>query len=166
MTWLKNDTLFFSEREKGEAWEHFCFEELRKAGFYIARPPYRKDRNSPDRNVLSFTSQCDGAIWKHNKWEKIEIKSRNLEFTSHKDFPYEEIFVNQVRKAKQAEWTLIVSQKTKAIIGIDKECALQKGRETVSYDRVREIQVRNLSVKKKYFLDFQELCQAMKTQKA
>lgn len=91
--WMKDDDLFFAELEKGYRFEKLLLERLRKDGIpavHVTDIPRQWERAARRAYLAQYgdiaVPDLDGV--------HLEVKSRNIRFTSPKDFPYPSVFVD------------------------------------------------------------------------
>lgn len=126
INWFENDELFFKELHKGRQYELYIGMLLMNEGFAVKCSPKRdsvKRRNINDRH--KFVDQMDLLVGTFEKSPiSFEVKSRNLHFTCPDDYPYETAIVSSVdswkKRKRKPHVTLLISQKTKKIIGISR----------------------------------------------
>lgn len=114
LDWFKNDDLFFSELDKGHAWERYVahFFTLRGLTPKLGEQSKRASLDEIARYSPHCDLQCEGAFF--------EVKSREVLFHSPQDFPYEDICVDTFdgwkKKDPKPEGVICVSQITGAMI--------------------------------------------------
>jgi len=127
VNWFENDELFFNELHKGRQYELYIGLLLMNEGFAVKCSPKRdsiKRRNINDRH--KFKDQKDLLVGIFNKKPILfEVKSRNLNFTCPSDYPFDTAIVSTVSSWKIREEkphvVLLISQKTKKIIGVSRK---------------------------------------------
>lgn len=98
----KNSTKAFLERlDKSRHSVFLVAEYLHKAGYNIHIPAF--DYRPLNSNWEDHTDNGDMYIWKEqDKQHRVDVKHRNIEFTSKEDFPFGEIFVSDIRAIERA----------------------------------------------------------------
>jgi len=138
--WLDNDELFKSELEQGQAWERWLSRMLTYYGVYNFCPPQRF-RKTDKSDIGEFANQKDIIFGRYvSRW--IEVKSRNVTFTTAEDFPYDTLFV-----CTAADWAVkkpkpsaiaIISRPTKSVVFIPGGTRPEWKAER-KFDRIRKI---------------------------
>jgi len=112
LSWFEDTEKFRAELEIGHHWELRVAYYLLCQGFVVQVPRLRFRKNLEE--LPEYRDQKD--IWIGKDRFHLEVKSRNLEFTSVDDFPYDTALVDTV-KGWEAKWprpfaVVMVSQKT------------------------------------------------------
>ena len=140
MKGLETDEIFLRELKKGHNWQLWVGYLLLKEGFAVrvSSLATRPDHDSIDL----YGDDGDVKVTFPGKTVVLEVKSRNLYFTSIDDYPYQTAFVDRVntwrRKADNKPVAIcLVSQPTGAIVVVPTSSESSWLVETVR-DRVRE----------------------------
>ena len=162
--WHKNDALFRQLQNTGRRYEGYVTGLLVSHGFGVRVPPMA---TRPDvsvrrgyRDHRDLIVECDSG-----QLAEIEVKSRNLNFTSCEDFPYEDLFVDVKSTIDEKGPPLAficVSQKTLGMVVIPGSSLEYWGTKT-SFDRVRKIEQTWYVCPKKRTRSFDNLCSHLKT---
>lgn len=179
--WLENDALFFEECRKGQKWQEYIGKYLQGKGL-VVEVPELSFRDNP--NVADFTDDEAGRWAMARKKAEIarteyinskdlllvpkwtlEVKSRNLYFTSPDDFPFGTVIVDTVygydQKQPKPALYICVSQKTgKAIATLGNK----PGRwfKKKAFDKVRKIQENNYECPMEYWKPLDEIISSLK----
>lgn len=96
--WHKNDELFKKELTEGFAWQRLpaLYFELHGFKTHIPEFDWRESIADSVRYKDSYDVLVEGRF-------KIEVKSRNYNFTSPDDFPFDSIFVENVSGYEQRD---------------------------------------------------------------
>jgi hypothetical protein len=158
LNWFENDELFFKECRQGQKWQEYVGRYLEKQGVEvdIAELSFRDNPNVADY------SDDEAGRWAvaRKKMETarkeyvntkditilpdrvVEVKSRNLRFTSPKDFPFETVIIDTVsgynQKDPKPRLYVSVSRETGAMIATN-GWASKNWRKERKFDRVRKI---------------------------
>lgn len=112
---LESDSVFIQELRKGHSWQLWVAVLFLKEGFIVEVP---KLEIRPGRaKINDYTDNGDISIHVNGRRNRFECKSRNLDFNSSEDYPYETALVDRVntwkRKAdKKPLAVILVSQIT------------------------------------------------------
>lgn len=98
----KNSTEAFLRRlDKSRHSVFLVAEYLHKSGYNVHIPAF--DYRPTDSNWEDHTDNGDLYIWKEKEQQhRIDVKHRNLDFTGKDDFPYDRIFVSDIRAIRRA----------------------------------------------------------------
>lgn len=141
--WLANDELFFEQSHIGRQWELYIGLLLLNEGFSVKLTP-KKDLEARD-DIKKYNNQKDLLVGSFESNEQIyfEVKSRKLEFTTPSDFPFDTALVETVsswkKKTKKPHLILLISQKTKKIVGVNRNTEDKWIIKEDQYDSVRKI---------------------------
>lgn len=158
--WHKNDELFKKELEKGHFWQTCVATFLKEEGLEVEAPGLEIRDQIQDAFKFINTKDLIAA------GEIIEVKSRNLSFTSGHDYPYKTIFIDTVsgweaKKPKPFAYVM-VSQITGCMIWTPGNS--KKGwTVTRNRDRVRRIEVINYESPSKEWLNINLLVNLLKS---
>jgi hypothetical protein len=83
--WFKNDRLFFSQLATGHAFAEYAASELRRRGITVAVTPMEVRDDVADRH--RFADEYDLLVG-GGQSAIVDVKSRDLDFTSPTDYPY------------------------------------------------------------------------------
>ena len=160
VSWFKNDELFFSELKKGRKYELYIAILLLDMGFTVSVPRLCIRKEFEEINKFS-ESQGDVFVSTGDKMPIIlEVKSRDLEFTSVSDYPYDSIFVDTKssweKKSVKPRAIVIVSQKTGASIVVSSKTK-EFWEEVKAHDHIRDIDDTWYSVHGKHTKTFNKL---------
>ena len=162
--WIENDTLFLRELAVGSKWANYVAERLNSVGV-PCEATEMVFRNSIS-DIQSF-SENDKDILLHRTPGYIDVKSRNLSFTSDpSSYPYSTAFVDTVngwyQKKEKPVAVVLVSQKTSEMLVIPTTSEPYWNQE-LRHDYVRDIDDIFLTVSKEYLRSFDELAAHLKT---
>ena len=163
LNWFENDELFFNELHKGRQYELYIGLLLMNEGFAVKCSPKRdsvKRKTIHDRH--KFKDQKDLLVGSFNKKPILfEVKSRNLNFTSPIDYPFETAIVSTVNSWKirkeKPHIILLVSQKTKKIIGINRTSFDKWSINENQRDNVRNITDPSYLCHRDYFISWDKI---------
>lgn len=141
--WLANDELFFEQSHIGRQWELYIGLLLLNEGFAVKLTP-KKDLEARD-DIKKYKNQKDIIVgsFESDKQIYFEVKSRKLVFTEPSDFPFDTALVETVgswkNKKEKPHVILLISQKTKKIVGINRNTEDKWAIKKDQYDSVRKI---------------------------
>jgi len=158
LNWFENDELFFKECQKGQKWQEYVGNYLKKQGIKVdvAELSFRDNPNVADYSDdeagrwAVARKKMDTARKEYVNTKDItilpdrvvEVKSRNLRFTSPDDFPFKTVIIDTFsgynQKDPKPRLYVTVSQKTGAMIatnGWDSKNWLKQRR----FDGIRKI---------------------------
>ena len=126
---------FRAELMKGYLWQLYIAQILRENGYDVKVPPLTHG------NAKDFKDEED--ILANGKI--VECKSRNLDFTSAEDFPYDTVLIDTVEswetKIRKPVMYVCVSQLTGATIALDVQKNRENWSEVTIWDSVRRFRV-------------------------
>lgn len=160
--WMENDALFLQELAKGHRFERLVAQRLIEKGFTVQIPP--KSIRDNVTEIHKYKNEVDLYVGRWGKPPaKIEIKSRDLYFTSPDDVQEwcMPLFVMRKEKWDQAPTKpaaiLVVSQQTGAIIATSSVWQ-HKWHVTRTLDSVRKIPVTNYAADRELWHTFEDFC--------
>lgn len=165
--WLENDELFREQYALGAQHSARVARELLAAGVWVEEPEQRLRENVRDRKKYSDDGDllikrvCPSTNTPWGEPLIVEVKSRNLQFTSPADYRYPTVFVNTThawdgreRKGKAPVAVLITSQKTGATLAIPAKS--KPSWETVTKeDRMRKMELTWYACPKSQLISFE-----------
>jgi hypothetical protein len=117
--WFDNDALFLEQLAEGHRWAEHAAERLRSAGIAVQVTPMEVRAHIDDR--ADFADEWDMSVGSRAPC-RLDVKSRNLAFTSIDDYPFETALVDTVAgweaKERHPHAIILVSQKTEALVVI------------------------------------------------
>jgi len=162
LAWRDNHALFEQELKKGHSWQTKVGEVLIEAGIpaiVSGIMPVQYTRNK------SYNYPEDRDIFIEPDFV-IEVKSRNLYFTSPYTFPFDTAIMDTVRgwdqKDPEPRAVVLVSQLTGAMICVNVMEAKKDWSQEVIWDSVRQIKDNTYLCPKKYLRPFDELVEWLK----
>lgn len=150
---------FVERNEKSVEYHLLATKYLMLSGFnvYLTKYEIRKEEERPDR----FAQEPDVIISVNDyKAEKIEIKSRNLNFSDIKKYPFKTIYLYNVNKVQKDIPVIIFSQYTKQFL-----CFCDDGsKRTITdvYDNARKLKYQCFQIDVEHAVSFKEWCSVMK----
>lgn len=101
----------------GYRWQWFVAYHLGRKGFDVRVSKHRLrdegEDNGSFRNEVDLAVSLDGQ-----RWEPVEVKSKNETFTGPADWPFCDVICYGTRKGATGMPVLFVSARTKAIVGV------------------------------------------------
>jgi hypothetical protein len=181
LKWFENDDLFFRECREGQRWQEYVGRYLNTKGVkvHVEELSFRGNPN------VSRYSDDEASRWSlARKKMKIarkeyvntkdilvlpsavlEVKSRNLRFTSPKDFPFDTVFIDTVsgyeQKKPKPRLYISVSRKTGCIIATSGVNSGKWSKRKI-YDKVRNIWEINYECAIENWLHIDDYIPAMK----
>ena len=163
--WSENDELFFSELDKGHAFQSIVADIFRQKGFLVEQPKKRVRKHISEAAKFA-ENEIDLLVGSENKKILFEVKSRNLYFTKPENYPFDTAFVDTVsswdQKRKKPAATILISQKTKSIVVVPSS-SFSQWKEEKKRDRVRDIEDTWWTVPVKCLKTLDDLCKWLKT---
>ena len=136
--WFKNDSLFKQELIKGVLWQLYVAEKFRHMGYDVERVDV-SITTVPEERREEFINSKDLVV----NGKLIEVKSRNLDFANHSDFPYSTLFVDTkdgfLKKKDRPAMYVCVSQKTGGLCALDVASTFEKWTVKRTWDTIRKI---------------------------
>jgi hypothetical protein len=103
--------------DTGYRWQWFAAYQLGRQGFDVRVSKHRLRAEGEDHE--SFRHEIDVAIsLDGQRWEPVEVKSKNERFTIPEDWPFPDVIAYGTRKGSVGMPVLFVSVPTKAIVGL------------------------------------------------
>lgn len=155
--WFHNDDLFFSQLARGHEFAAHVGQLLTDEGLYVVVPEMNADRR-PRRTADSPVDgdYRDEAYFKTSEkdmWVEglsVEVKSRDLRFTSPRDYKYSTAFVDTVAgweaKAEKPVAVVLISQVTRRPVVVSVRNWETEWTIRTVFDRKRQISVTNYEV--------------------
>ena len=161
--WIENDELFKRELATGNKWANHVADSLNSFDVpcHATEMVFRDDISQ----IPEF-SQNDKDVILHGMSGFIEVKSRNLSFSSDpSSYPYETAFVDTAdgwsKKAEKPTAVVLISQRTSEMLVVPVTSESCWGQES-KYDRVRGIFDTWLIVHKTHLRPFSELVEHLR----
>lgn len=149
--WFGNDKLFKQELIKGILWQLYVAEKFRHMGYDVNRIDISMTPGPVEKREDFVNSKdliAGGKL--------IEVKSRNVEFTSADDFPYDTLFIDTKdgfdKKKDKPEMYVCVSQITGAACALDVSKTKDLWEVTRTWDTVRKINLVAYAAKKELWM--------------
>ncbi len=161
-SWMQNEELFSQLLRKGKEAEYKVAKQLRDAGLTVQTTEMvlRKSVNE----IAKFEQDQDLVVGKQGIFT-LEVKSKNVRFTSIKDFRFPDIIVCEKfgfdKLTNKPFGVVIISQHTDCCIFVP-TLGFRFWEEREVYDSVRQIKVRSYFCPKKYCYSFEDLIKALK----
>ena len=158
LIWFENDDLFFKECREGQRWQEFVGRYLNAKGVQV----HVEELSFRDNPNVSHYSDHEASRWSLAREKMkiarkeyvntkdilvlpsaiLEVKSRNLSFTSPKDFPFNTVIIDTVsgyeQKNPKPRLYISVSRNTGCIIATS-GVSSDKWSKRKIYDKVRNI---------------------------
>lgn len=144
---------FLNRKKIGDQIELYATKRLIDAGIDAYQP--KMEEGLP---VIEYTKHQKDII---ANGKILEVKGRNVQFTSVEDFPYPTIFVEGVsgfnQKDEQPAFYINVSHRTGAIIALDVKETFERWTQGVVPDRARGFSFKMYISETKDWISFDEL---------
>lgn len=157
-----SDEVFKREFKKGYEYQMLIALEFLRNGYIVQSSTdsladtYEERKKDRDNGDLFISKSWNP---KKKRLLQIEVTSRNLLFKSPQDFPYEDIIVCSVhdwKKDRNADYFVVVSQKTKSAICIATSSKADWTKRKIR-DRVRNTNEYVYCAPKSCFISFEQL---------
>jgi hypothetical protein len=161
---LEPDALFLAELKSGHQWQLWAALQFLKHGLAV-QVPELKVRPSQD-DINDYTDTGDVIVLLPVRNAIFEVKSRDITFTSSRDYPYTTAFVDRVKtwerkKDNRPTGILLVSQLTGAIVGVPSNSQARWTIET-RHDNVRDYDRDYYMADKSLLYDFDDIVAILK----
>lgn len=117
--WFDDDALFVSQLRTGHEFAEYVAERMMREGLAVRVTPIEIRADIEDRH--RFADEHDLTVGRHREL-RIDVKSRNLRFTSAADYPYPTALVDTLSgwraKIRKPSAIVLVSQVTGAMLVI------------------------------------------------
>lgn len=111
--WLSDEAEFEQRLRTGRLWELVAAQHLQNLGFDVELSPQGKDGSKLHKNTGDMCiNHSSGTHW-------VEVKSRNIAFTSPEDYPFKDAIVcraDAVYQTKPAFFMLVSRATTEAVV--------------------------------------------------
>lgn len=156
--WFQNDALFFEQLQAGHHYATTVAARLTDAGLAVGVTPMEIRANIADR--ARFVDEHDLTVGAADPC-RIDVKSRDLAFSSSDDYPYPTAIVDTVagwnQKTHKPRAIVLVSQTTEAMIVVSARDAPHQWTVERRHDRVRKIHDQFYMVTRDRLRTFDEL---------
>jgi len=155
--WFSDTKLFVSQLREGHEFAELVADRMRGHGIAVRVTPMEIRADIEDRH--RFADEHDLTVGRHRKI-RIDVKSRNLAFTSRANYPYPTALVDTLpgwrAKTFKPAAIVLVSQITRAMVVVPRST---EARWTVRRrtDHVRSIDDRFLEVPRGLLRSFEDL---------